>query len=144
MTGVQTCALPISKLRGGSHSEVRVCIVELSSIPTTCGLCHDHLRPLTPFTHNGGLCFFEIPTYVKGPSPFLLNPVYKGLYVFHSMYLSPIAQKTSSRVHIQTDELSVIVGSLVVICGIEPHGGISTNSAHETDPTPLSQYIIQI
>ena len=85
------------KLRGGSHSEVRVCIVELSSIPTTCGLCHDHLRPLTPFTHNGGLSLFEIPTYVKGPSPFLLNPVYKGLYVFHSMYLSPIALKTSSQ-----------------------------------------------
>jgi hypothetical protein len=31
---------------------------------------------------------------------------------------------------------------LVVICGFEPHGGISTNSAHETDPTPLSQFVI--
>ena len=28
----------------------------------------------------------------------------------------------------------------VAICGFEPHGGISTNSAHETDLTPLSQY----
>ena len=108
------------KVTWESHSEDRVCIVELSSISTTCGLYYNHLRPITPSIHNWGLSFFEIPTYVKGPSPFLLNPVYKGLYVFHSMYLSPIAQKTSSRVHIQTDELSVIVGSLVVRTGVEP------------------------
>ena len=29
------------KLRGGSHSEVRVYIVELSSVSTTCGLYYD-------------------------------------------------------------------------------------------------------
>ena len=85
------------KVTWESHSEDRVCIVELSSISTTCGLYYNHLRPITPSIHNWGLSFFEIPTYVKGPSPFLLNPVYKGLYVFHSMYLSPIALKTSSQ-----------------------------------------------
>jgi hypothetical protein len=41
------------KLRGGSHSEVRVYIVELSSISTTCGLYYDYLKPLTPLIHNG-------------------------------------------------------------------------------------------
>ena len=30
-----------------------VYIVGLSSIPTTCGLYYDHLRPLTPLIHNG-------------------------------------------------------------------------------------------
>ena len=33
--------------------KIRVCIVELSSISTTCGFYYDHLRTLTPLIHNG-------------------------------------------------------------------------------------------
>ena len=37
---------------GGLTRKIRVYIVELSSISTTCGLCYNHLRPLTPPIHN--------------------------------------------------------------------------------------------
>ena len=41
----------------------RACIVELSSISTTCGLQHDQLRPLTLSIHNEGLLHL-LPTYL--------------------------------------------------------------------------------
>jgi hypothetical protein len=37
----------------------RVCIVELSSISTTCGLYYDHLRSLIPLIHNGEPLFMN-------------------------------------------------------------------------------------
>ena len=45
-----------------------VCIVELSSVSTTCGLYYDYLKPLTPSIHNGESFFVCVA------SPIALKP----------------------------------------------------------------------
>lgn len=49
-------------------------------------------------------------------------------------------QRPSARRDLVVDFRQSVPRHSVAICGLEPHGGISTNSTHEIDPTPLSQY----